>query len=229
MPKWKTGLEGDLEKVKNIKGPGIVGALFPSYAAPYLRDQTLGIKNPMLRLHGQVVQRGLQAGTRLSGNVGKAAVAAQGLAGLPLVAAAAPAVGTAAKTTASTAALKAAVRFPRITAFFTAIAGGFAGIQGDAGTKLRTVTSWATKGITPDLNPGRWVMLGRPTILNFILSGLAGPKAFPSSRFPFLRFEWVRVPFSNSVTGNLPQSALQWPRAWWEAWKGILGQRQIKE
>jgi hypothetical protein len=89
--------------------------------------------------------------------------------------------------------------------------------------ELKTVTSWADEGITPDLNPGRWVQLGEATKTNFWKTGLPGPKLHLSP----LKLEFPSVPFSNSVTGQLPASSLQWPSGW-EKWKGILGQRQIK-
>jgi ABC-type Fe3+-hydroxamate transport system substrate-binding protein len=91
------------------------------------------------------------------------------------------------------------------------------------GAELRTVTSWADKGITPDLNPGRWVQLGEATKTNFWKTGLPGPKVtvIPPSYAP------SKVPFNNSITDQVPASSLQWPSGW-EKWKGILGQRQIK-
>jgi len=87
---------------------------------------------------------------------------------------------------------------------------------------LKTVTSWADEGITPDLNPGRWVQLGEATTPNFWKTGLPGPKLTLNP----LKLEGSKVPFSNSVTGQVPASSLQWPSGW-EKWKGILGQRQI--
>jgi RHS repeat-associated protein len=87
---------------------------------------------------------------------------------------------------------------------------------------LKTVTSWADEGITPDLKPGRWVQLGDATQSAFWRTGLPGPKLTLNP----LRLEGSKVPFSNSVTGQVPASSLQWPSGW-EKWKGILGQRQI--
>ena len=95
------------------------------------------------------------------------------------------------------------------------------------GEKLKTVTSWADEGITPDLNPGRWVQLGEATKTNFWKTGLPGPKAWLEKKFPFLRMEKSKVPFTNSITDDIPASQLQWPSGW-EKWKGIFGQRQIK-
>ncbi len=113
------------------------------------------------------------------------------------------------------------------------ISGGVGGwLAGGAGAtakaeKLVTVTSWADKGITPDLNPGRWVQVGEATNLNFIKSGLPGPKAYASDVLPYVRFEGPKVPFANSITGDVPASSLQWPPGF-EVWKGILGQRVPK-
>ena len=92
--------------------------------------------------------------------------------------------------------------------------------------KRVTVTSWAAKGITPDLSPGRWVQLGEATKWNFFKTGLLGPKAYTKEAFPFIRFEWSKVPLSNSITGEVPVFKVQWPPGW-EAWKGILGQRVL--
>ena len=86
-----------------------------------------------------------------------------------------------------------------------------------------TVTSWASEGIKPDLKPGRWVMLGKPTLWNFIKTGLWGPKA---TLLP-PKLTRSNVPFTNSITGQVPKSSLQWPSGW-EFIKGILGQRVIK-
>lgn len=94
-------------------------------------------------------------------------------------------------------------------------------------SRMVTVTSWADEGITPDLNPGRWVQLGGPTRTNFWLTGLPGGKAYVQPKWPFLRYDPSRVPFENYITSQVPASSLQWPKGW-EKWKGILGQRQIK-
>jgi RHS repeat-associated protein len=90
------------------------------------------------------------------------------------------------------------------------------------GTGLLAVTSWASSGTNPDLCPGRWVMLGGPTRWNYLWTGLGGPKVYFS---PF-GIQASNVPFSNSVTGQLPASSLNWPSGW-EAVKGLLGQRVI--
>jgi hypothetical protein len=90
-----------------------------------------------------------------------------------------------------------------------------------------TITSWAPKGVTPDLNPGRWVMLGERTPFNYVGTGLIGPKADLQPNFPFMKFSWDTVPYENSITGQVPSSSIQWPPGL-EAWKGILGQRVIK-
>jgi RHS repeat-associated protein len=117
----------------------------------------------------------------------------------------------------------------------TAVAGGLGAVAkmrglfvATAGSKLKTVTSWADAGITPDLNPGRWVQLGDPTRWNYFKTGLGGPKIYRTDQFPFFTKQSSQVPFSNSVTGEVPASSLQWPSGW-EKIKGILGQRQIKE
>lgn len=112
-----------------------------------------------------------------------------------------------------------------VTASTGGLRGGIAAAE--AAPNLAKVSSWASEGITPDLNPGRWVQLGEATPMNFLKTGLPGPKAYLQSEAPFLRIESSRVPFANSISGPVPTSSLQWPQGW-EAWKGILGQRQIK-
>jgi hypothetical protein len=120
-----------------------------------------------------------------------------------------------------------------------------------------TVTSWAEKGITPDLNPGRWVQLGGPGRWNYLKTGLWGPKIYyegiedamarfhfegiddvmarsmpwgleGSPPFQFVTVEGPRVPFANSITGEVPASSLQWPPGI-EVPKAVLGQRVLKQ
>ena len=86
-----------------------------------------------------------------------------------------------------------------------------------------TVTSWAAKGITPDLNPGRWVMKGEATNTNYLLTGLWGPKGSISP----LGITKSNVPFNNSITMKLPTTQVVWPSGW-EAWKGLFGQRRLR-
>lgn len=50
----------DEENVRNIKGPGIVYGMMPLHATPYLKDQTLPIKNPYTRFEGSVTQSELR-------------------------------------------------------------------------------------------------------------------------------------------------------------------------
>jgi hypothetical protein len=90
--------------------------------------------------------------------------------------------------------------------------------------RMVQVTSWAKEGITPDLTSGRWVQIGEPTKLNFLKTGLTGPKMFVEGG---IRLENSNVPYSNFVTGKVPENSIQWPKGA-EFWKGVLGQRQIK-
>jgi hypothetical protein len=71
-------------------------------------------------------------------------------------------------------------------------------------------------------------MTGNATRLNFFKSGLPGPKVFFQAAPPFIRILPSNVSSSNFITGSVSKSALQWPVKFWERWKGILGQRQIK-
>jgi RHS repeat-associated protein len=97
----------------------------------------------------------------------------------------------------------------------------------ESGGAFVTVTSWAERGMTPDLNPGRWVQLGGATRVNFWRTGLPGPKAEIAWAWPPVRFFPSNVPFANSITGRVPRSALAWPPGL-EAFKGVLGQRVLR-
>ncbi|BCU76868.1 RHS repeat-associated core domain-containing protein [Luteolibacter sp. LG18] len=89
--------------------------------------------------------------------------------------------------------------------------------------KIVIVTSWASKGVVPDLAAGRWVMVGGPTRWNFIKTGLWGPKVTVAP----LTYERAAVPLANSITEAVPASRLAWPPGW-EKFKGALGQRVLK-
>ena len=94
-------------------------------------------------------------------------------------------------------------------------------------SRLVEVTSWADEGITPDLNPGRWVQLGGPSRLNFWRTGLPGPKL----TFNPLSISRSKVAFDNHVTGMIERRSLQWPSGGVggiEWIKGFFGQRIIK-
>ena len=96
-----------------------------------------------------------------------------------------------------------------------------------SGDKLVKVTSWADKGIQPDLNPGRWVMTGEPTKLNFWKSGLPGPKAYFTNEFPYFKIQKSTADFTNYITDFVPQSSLKFPSGI-EIIKAPFGQRIIK-
>ncbi|HLL90426.1 MAG TPA: hypothetical protein VK324_14095, partial [Tepidisphaeraceae bacterium] len=86
------------------------------------------------------------------------------------------------------------------------------------------VTSWADKGLTPDLNNGRYVMLGGPTKSNYVRTFLWGPKGelVPPS------FQMSRGDPRNYITGNVPRANLVWPQRTADFWKApLFGQRQI--
>ena len=89
------------------------------------------------------------------------------------------------------------------------------------------MTSWGDKGITPDLDSGRWVMKGGPTKVNFWKSGLPGPKVVRSNEFPFFRIQKSQADFSNFTTGEVPTSSLKLPPGA-EVIKAPLGQRVLK-
>ena len=89
------------------------------------------------------------------------------------------------------------------------------------------VTSWAEAGKTPDLNPGRWVQVGEPTVGNYLKTGLSGGKFGVTKQFPFLTWQKSNVPFANYISDFVDQTQLMWPKGW-EFIKGVLGQRIIK-
>jgi hypothetical protein len=103
-------------------------------------------------------------------------------------------------------------------------ASGAAAEDGSASSKMVTVTSWAPKGTTPDLNPGRWVMLGKATDLNFKLTGLSGGDF---QIFPELKYTPPSADGYDSITGLIPASKVGFPTNW-EIIKCLLGQRIIK-
>ena len=113
------------------------------------------------------------------------------------------------------------------TALFVLSFGPVGGLDA-AKSEMTTVTSWADKGIIPDLNPGRWVMKGEPTKWNFWKSGLPGPKASWSKEFPFLQLEKSKADFSNFITGEVPASSVKLPPGP-EVIKVPLGQHVLGE
>ena len=70
-------------------------------------------------------------------------------------------------------------------------------------SKFVQVTSWASSEHHPDLTRGRWVMLGSPNIVTYILTGLWGPKVFLVNRFPFIKLEWSYAPSKTIVQRQL--------------------------
>ncbi|HEX5151230.1 MAG TPA: SpvB/TcaC N-terminal domain-containing protein [Parafilimonas sp.] len=63
-------IENDLEKLRNVRGPGILFGLMPYHTMPYLRDQSIPIRNPYLRLSASVLQQKLRAMDRVTTEVG---------------------------------------------------------------------------------------------------------------------------------------------------------------
>ncbi len=95
-----------------------------------------------------------------------------------------------------------------------------------AKNEMTMVTSWADKGIIPDLNPGRWVMKGEATKWNFWKSGLPGPKVVRTGKFPYFRIQKSQADFLNSITDEVPTSSLKLPPGP-EVIKAPLGQRVL--
>jgi RHS repeat-associated protein len=87
-------------------------------------------------------------------------------------------------------------------------------------TEMCTVTSWAGRGIIPDLNAGRWVIPGEATSWNYFKTGLWGPQ-FSAQRGLF----WETG--HTAITGEVASSSVVWPGGinWF---RGLFGQRIIK-
>jgi hypothetical protein len=96
--------------------------------------------------------------------------------------------------------------------------------------KKTVITSWADCGIEPDFNPGRWVQLGHPTMLNFFLTGLPGGKFYVTKNFPYIEYHPSKTPFKNHKSTMVDKNQLEWPRGFGVDGfvKGLLGQRKIK-
>lgn len=94
---------------------------------------------------------------------------------------------------------------------------------------MKQITTWADAGIEPDFKPGRWVQLGKPSLLNFWLTGLPGGKIYFQSSWPFARYVPNTVPFSNYKTGFIDEARLEFPKGMKaDGWvKGLFRQRKI--
>jgi hypothetical protein len=92
------------------------------------------------------------------------------------------------------------------------------------------ITTWASIGIEPDFNPGRWVQLGSASWFNFLLTGLLGGKLVPTENFPWFKYQCCNTPFSNHKTIVVEDSRLEWPCGFGPDGyiKGLFGQRRIK-
>jgi hypothetical protein len=116
--------------------------IMPAHVAPYLRDQSVGIQNPLLHFQAQVNQAAGQAAARFTNRIGMVAIGTYGLAmgaaygGVMAVELAGPAIAAGGAQLASayqTAGIYIAVNFPRLTAITMAIAGGMAGVSTSSG------------------------------------------------------------------------------------------------
>jgi hypothetical protein len=128
-------MQEDVRRVQSVRTP-LLSFIMPSHIAPYLRDQSAGIRNPYLRFQAQVNQRGGEAIARFTNRLGMATVAAWG-AGMVLGAGAAvgvelagPAVlagGARLAAAYQEAGIFIAVNYPRLTAVGTAVAAAMSG------------------------------------------------------------------------------------------------------
>jgi len=83
----------DLERLHRIEAPGLLYGFLPFSTTPYLRDQTLGIKNPQLRMQGQAMQQTLRAISKVNADLAEQGVFSVMEAGSALVQIARPAAG----------------------------------------------------------------------------------------------------------------------------------------
>lgn len=70
MPSLKT----DLEKIKDIQGPGLLYGFLPFHTGPYLKDQTTGIRNPYLRMNASAMQQTMRAVDKVNADLVEFAV-----------------------------------------------------------------------------------------------------------------------------------------------------------
>lgn len=74
--------------------------------------------------------------------------------------------------------------------------------------KAINVTSWASEGITPDLNSGRWVMLSKPNKLSFYFTAAFGGRLDTKDR----TFKKGAAPlFCNYITKEVTWNQLALP------------------
>jgi RHS repeat-associated protein len=92
------------------------------------------------------------------------------------------------------------------------------------------ITSWAERGVVPDLNTGRWVQIGRPTWWNYIKTGLIGGKFERVPDFPWFTWKSSNGSFNNFITGFIEHSKLVMPKELGiivDFVKYLMGQRKI--
>lgn len=93
---------------------------------------------------------------------------------------------------------------------------------------MSTVCFWKRNPEKFDLNPGRWVMLGKPAWWKFVVSGMVGPKVYLFTSKPFIVVAPCELDYHRSVNiMGVPDSALCWPSGW-QRYKGLLGIRRLK-
>jgi hypothetical protein len=82
---------------------------------------------------------------------------------------------------------------------------------------LATIVRWGREG----LQSGDWVMKGKKSLLNWILSGKWQPKWVPGKNLP--------AKYAAGQTFQVPKSSLKWPEGFIGKVKGFLGQRKYVE
>jgi RHS repeat-associated protein len=98
-----------------------------------------------------------------------------------------------------------------------AVGGGVSGAFTFAKNGMVTVSHWG--------KASEWVMVGQPSLKNWLLSG-AGTR----TQVPFIKNGTLGHghPYSSGVSMQIPKESLSYP-AGWEAWKGLIGQRVVKQ
>ena len=93
-----------------------------------------------------------------------------------------------------------------------------------------TVTLSASKGTKPDLNPGRWVVKGKASRLNYARTGLMGGDLKVGKWYNPKTWSYTNsASFKNAITAQVPRSSLQTPKGFGPDGyiKALFGQKRV--
>jgi len=177
----------DLQRLQSVRTPWL-SFIMPAHVAPFLRDQSAGIRNPYLRFQAQVNQRGGEAVARFTNRLGMATVAAYGAGmvagtglavGIELAGPAVLAGGARLAAAYQEAGIWVGVNFPRLTAAGTAIAAGLSGTSLPSGGTAATPAAQQAARNVWSLNP-----FVRGRLIERILGQLLPGRFVTASNFP---------------------------------------------